>query len=150
MPLFTAHWKMFWPTGRLVMEVNGEFGAEIVPPPLITDHWPVATPTGGLAPIDTLVVVEQMLWSAPALAVGALLLNTLIVTSSTVVPFAQGPLLTVQRNTFAPMPNPVIVVMGDPGVAMVPLPLMVVHVPVAGKMSELPAMVAVVVGVQRF
>ena len=149
-PLFTAHWKTFCPTGRLVIDVKGEFTAVIVPPPLITDHWPVATPTGGLAPIDTLVVVEQMLWSAPALAVGALLLKTLIVTSSTVVPFAHGPLLTVQRNTFAPTPSPVIVVVGEPGVVMVPAPLMVVQAPVAGKINELPAMVAVVVGVQRF
>lgn len=61
MPLFTDHWKMFCPTGRLVIAVNGEFTAEMVPPPLITDHKPVATPTGGLAPMSTLVVVEQML-----------------------------------------------------------------------------------------
>ena len=44
----------------------------------------------------------------------------------------QGPLLTVHWKVFTPTPMPVIVVVGLPGVVMIPLPFTNVHVPVAG------------------
>lgn len=43
---------------------------------------------------------------------------------------AQGGLSIVHINTFAPTPNPVTVLVGDPGVVIVPAPLTSVHVPV--------------------
>ena len=56
----------------------------------------------------------------PAVAVVGMPL-TLIITSS--VDGVQGGLLMVQRNLFAPTPNPVTPVLGDAGEVIVPLPL---------------------------
>lgn len=80
------------------------------------------------------------------MAAGAPALKMRIVTSSNVVP-PHGPLFTVQRKVFVPIPRDVIVVVGDVGFVIVPEPAVNVHVPVAGKINELPAMVAVVFGV---
>ena len=44
----------------------------------------------------------------------------------------------------------VIDVVDDPGVVMVPLPLTSVHVPVAGKVTALPDMFTVFIGVHVF
>lgn len=57
-------------------------------------------------------------------------------------------MFTVQRKTFVPMPKPVIPVVGEPGVVIVPVPLVRVHTPVAGKIKPLPAMVVVLAGEQ--
>ena len=61
---------------------------------------------------------------------------------------AQGGLLVVQAKTFAPTPNPVIVVLFKVGVVIVPLPETNVHkpVPIAGLF---PAIVAALL-VQTF
>ncbi len=72
-----------------------------------------------------------------------------MVTSSCVRPLAQGPLLTVQRNTLIPTPRSVTVVVGESGLVMVPCPLTSVHWPVAGKMGALPKSVVMFVGVHR-
>lgn len=59
------------------------------------------------------------------------------------VEFGHGGFEIVHMNTFAPGPTEVIVVVGDPGVVIVPAPLTRVHapVPVAG---AFPAIVKVV------
>ena len=60
---------------------------------------------------------------------------------------AQGPLFTVHWKTFAPMPNPVTVVLAEVADVIVPVPLTKVQRPVAGKMAVLPDNVALL-GVQ--
>ena len=49
----------------------------------------------------------------------------------------------LHSNTFAPTPNPVNPEVADPGVVIVPAPLIKVHVPVP-EVATLPAKVAVV------
>jgi len=51
-------------------------------------------------------------------------------------------LLTVHWKTFAPMPNPVTVVLAEVDEVMVPVPLTKVHRPVAGNIGVLPDSVA--------
>ena len=72
---------------------------------------------------------------------------TTIVISSTVIVFAQGPLLTVQANTLGPMLRPLTVAFGEVALVIVPVPLTSVHTPVAGKIKLLPASVVPVLGV---
>ena len=67
--------------------------------------------------------------------------KTDILTRSCVIPFGQGPLLTVQRNSLIPIGRPVICVVGLFGFVMVPPPDTSVHVPTAGAITLLPAMV---------
>ena len=64
------------------------------------------------------------------------------------MPLAHGPLLTVQTRSKMPMPMFVTVVFGSVGSVMVPVPFRIVHRPLAGKVIELPASVALVTGVQ--
>ena len=61
---------------------------------------------------------------------------------------AQGPLLTAHWNTFTPTARPLTTVIDAFGVAIVPLPLTSVQVPLAGKMMLLPVSVVEVIGVQ--
>ena len=67
----------------------------------------------------------------------------MITTWSVVIPPEHGPLLTVQANTLAPRPNPVMPEAGSFGEVIVPLPLTNVQVPVDGKVGTLPCRVAV-------
>lgn len=67
-PFVTVHWKVFVPTGSPVMEVVGEVGAVIVPPPLTNVHVPLAGVGAALAFIVTLLAGVQIDWSGPALA----------------------------------------------------------------------------------
>lgn len=146
--MFTVQRNTFTPTGKPVMVVKGEVVDVIVPPPLTKVHVPVAGAGAGLAAMVTEAVVLQMLWSGPAAAVAAPPLKTRIVTSSKVAG-PQGPLFTVQRNTFVPTDRPVMVVVGEDGFVIVPVPLVRVQVPVAGKINELPAMVVELAGEHR-
>ena len=68
----------------------------------------------------------------------------MIVTWSLVRPFAQGPLLSVHWNTFAPTPKPVTPLFGDAAAEIFPLPLTNVQLPVAGEIGVFPASAAVV------
>lgn len=54
----------------------------------------------------------------------------MFVSVTVLVEFGQGGFEIVHINTFAPAPNPVTVVVGDPGVVIVPVPLTNVQVPV--------------------
>ena len=123
-----------------VMVVEGPFGEVIVPLPLITVHCPVAGATG-VVPVTVTMFADvgtQMLSSALTVIAGCALSYTVIATSSKVLPFAQGPLDTDQRNTFTPTGMLFTAVLGLLGVTMVPPPLTKVHVPDAGSMMLLP------------
>ena len=69
------------------------------------------------------------------------MLNTSTRTTSLVTPLGQGPLLTVHRNSLMPIGMALTVVVGLLASAKVPPPLTTVHVPVAGKVTALPARV---------
>lgn len=104
-----------------VLEVN-------VPLPEITLHTPV--PKAGRFP-SKLDEVEQIVESIPAFATlgnG----STFIVTVS--VEFGQIPFEIVQTNVFIPTLNPVTFEVGEVGVVIVPVPLILLHVavPVVG------------------
>jgi hypothetical protein len=139
--LFTLHWKIFCPTPRPLIDVELDVGDAIVALPLTSVHVPVAGPMRLLPLSVVLLPVEQRFWSAPALAEGLV-----FVTSFVLIGLAHGPLVIVQRNTFAPTPSAVTVVVGEEAVVIVPLPLINVHVPVEGAVGALPASVALFVG----
>ena len=67
-----------------------------------------------------------------------------------VIPFAQGPLFTVQANVFKPTVRSVTAVFAVLTFVMVPPPAITVHVPIAGEIMLLPANVAELLGVHRF
>lgn len=101
-----------------VIVVVGDVGVVIVAAgPPVCVHNPVPT-VGALAAIVTVPTLEQMVCAGPAEdAVGAGL--TVIVTLE--VEGVHGGLEIAHWNTYAPgLVNPVIVVVGDPGVVMVP------------------------------
>ena len=64
-------------------------------------------------------------------------------TWSLVTPFAHGPLFTVHWDVLVPVLKLVMVVVGEVGEVMVPLPFTKVHWPVAGNTGTLPVSVAV-------
>jgi hypothetical protein len=66
---------------------------------------------------------------------------TVIVTSEKDA--VQGPFESVQRKTFAPNPIAVIVVVGEVGLVIVPLPETILHVPVPATIGLFPAIAAV-------
>ena len=70
-----------------------------------------------------------------------------MLTRSEVSELAQGPLDTLQRNTFSPMLNPLTALLGWLGLAMVPVPLTKDQVPCAGTTTLLPCRVVLVFGV---
>ena len=95
----------------------------ILPVPLTIVHNPV--PVAALLPAKVALVL-QTVCPVPALdAVGAA--NPVMVTVE--VDEGQGALEMVHSKTFAPVPNPVIPLVGDPGVVIIPAPLTNVHVP---------------------
>lgn len=59
-----------------------------------------------------------------------------------------GPFNTVHCRIVIPTPRPVTVEVGEFGAVIVPDPLTMLHVPVPGKVTVLPASVTLVVGVQ--
>lgn len=126
------------PTARPVTPEVGDEGVVIVPLPLTKLQLPV--PEVGVLPAKVVVVTLHNDWSGPASAVEGVAL-TFIVTSSVVE--AQGGLLTVQRNTFAPGSKPVTPEVGELGDVTVPEPLTNVQVPVP-VVGVLPANVTLV------
>ena len=65
-----------------------------------------------------------------------------------VIPLVQGPLSTVQVKMLIPTARPLTAEFGSFGLAITPEPCVSVHVPLAGKITELPAIVVVDVGEQ--
>ena len=148
-PLSIVQRNTFSPTDNPVTVVDSSVASAKVPLPWTTDQLAVARPTAPLAASTTELVVEQISWSGPASACWALPLKMLIATWSLVMPFAQGPLSTVHSSTTVPTTRPVIWVFGSVGSAMVAVPLIKLHCPVAGKVSALPCRLVLVIGVHR-
>ena len=123
-PLEIVQRKILTPVPRLVIVVTGEVGELIVPVPEISVHVPVPV-TGVFAAI--VVTESQSVWSGPAAAVVGTG-SRVIVTSSK--DGGQVPFEIVQRNTFAPTPNPVTPDAGEFGDVIVPFPEISVQVPV--------------------
>ena len=123
-PLLIVHLKVVLPpTVNPVTVVLGELILVIVPVPLTTLQVP--TPLVAVLPDKVAVVVLHRFWSVPALAAveGKAMF---IVTSSVLV--LHAPLLIVQRNTvLLPAVIPVTVVVGLLAVAIVHVPLTILH-----------------------
>ena len=122
--MLIVHSNTFAPTPNPVTPLFGFDGVVIVPLPLTNVQTPV--PTIGVFP-DNVADVPQTVWFVPATDVVG---PPVLVIVTCVLDDAQGALLIVHSNTFAPTPNPVTVVFGFPGVVIVPLPLTNVHTPV--------------------
>ena len=141
-PLSTVHSNTFTPTPRPVTEVLNAVGLVMVPEPETRLQTPLAG-AWGLFPFKiTEGVDEQITWSGPALA-GDKAPSYTVITTWSVVIAPQVPLFTVYSKTFTPVPRPLTVVFGSLGLAMLPLPLVSTHVPVAGKVTALPAKLVV-------
>ena len=136
-PLVIVHLNTLAPSPSPVTPLVGEPGVVMVPVPLISVHVPL--PTVGVLP-PSVAVVAHTVWLVPASATVGLA-STVMVTSSK--ESAQTPLEMVHLNTFAPSPNPVTPLVGEPGVVMVPVPFTSVHVPLP-TVGALPPSVAVV------
>lgn len=121
------------PTPNPVKPEVGEEGVVIVPEPEILVQVPV--PVVGVLPASV-AVVAHIVWSGPAAEVVGL--ATLVITTSSFE--VLHPI--VQRNVFAPTPNPVTPEVGLFGEVMVPVPLTRVQVPLP-VVGVLPAKVAV-------
>ena len=128
------------PTTLAVAVEAPEVGALklVVPGPLVCVHCPVPA-VGVLPPKDAVVNVPHKFCVPPTVAVVGLAFLVIITLSK----FEQAPLAIVQRKVFAPTPRVVMPDVGDPGVVIVPAPLIKVQVPVP-TVAVLPASVAVV------
>ncbi len=117
--------KTFAPKAKPVMEVVGDNELVIVPAPEIKDHVP--TPTVAVFAVITVVGEEmQSVCVVPAFEiVGISLTNNVTVETDA----KQGELDIVHENTFAPMANPVIEVVGDNEFVIVPEPETKVQTP---------------------
>src|ERR1051325_3976428 len=135
--LLIVQTNVFAPTERPVTAEVGLPGVVTLALPAITVHTPVPT-VGAL--LARAAVVEQTVWSGPALAVvGAA--SRVMTTVSLEDP--HEPLLTVHLKRFGPTPRAVTVDVGLPGVVIVPEPLTRLQVPVPTE-GVFPARVAVV------
>ena len=135
-PLETIQTKVLMPMERPVTAEVGWVGVVGVPVPLSRVQVPV--PVVGVVAAKVLVV-EQMVWSGPALA-GLGGASIVMATVSEVV--GQTPLLIVQMKVFVPIPRPVIAVLNWVELVIHPVPVSKVQVPMAG-VGSLPARVVV-------
>ena len=130
-----VHSKIFVPNPKPVTEVVGESEFVMVPLPEINVHTPI--PTVGVFAVIIVVLDEiQSVWLLPVFAIDG--------TSFTIIDIvdelgAQGAFEIVQTKTFVPNPNPVILVLGEFGLIIVPLPEISVHnpVPTAGEFADM-------------
>ena len=72
----------------------------------------------------------------------------MMVTSSVVGPLPHGPLSTTHCKVYTPTASPEMVLVGELGSLSVALPFTNTQVPVAGKVTALPARVVLLAGVQ--
>ncbi len=146
-PLLMVQRKVFTPMPNPLTAVLGLLALAKVPVPATTVHEPVAGAIGAFPASVAELDGAQSCWSGPAFAVGCALLNTNTVTWS-LVGAPQGPLVIVQRNTFAPTLRPLTAVVGLAASAKVPVPLTSTHAPLAGAGALLAASVVPVLGRQ--
>ncbi len=140
------HWNTCSPTGSPVTVVAGSLGSVMAPKPLTWNQKPSAGNAAALPESVTSLAGVQISMSPPASAAACWSSYTKMLTRSVVMPLAQGPLLTVHRKMFSPVPRPITRLVGLAGLVMVPLPLTSVHVPVAGLITLLPCSEVLVAG----
>lgn len=124
-PFTIVHSKIFNPAPRPVTEDVANVGVVIVPLPEITDQVPV--PTSGVFPVRAKVgVLIQIDWLEPALAI----VGTLSTCIFKVDVLEHIPLAIVHSSVFNPSPKPVMVLVGEFGFDIVPLPAITDQVPI--------------------
>jgi hypothetical protein len=132
-----VHSKTLVPKGNPVIEVVGDNEFVIVPPPETKVQTPV--PTVAVLAVITVVGEEiQIVCDAPAFeTVG----TSLTIKATVEEDGEQGTLPIVHWKIFVPKPNPVIVVFGEVGLEIVPLPKTNVHkpVPTVGVLADIKA-----------
>ena len=96
-----------------------------------------------------LVVGEQRAWSSPASAIGADPSKSRTTIVSVVMPFGHGPLSTVQTRMLSPTVRSIKALFGSLGDTTVAVPLTTLQVPMAGKVTGLPARSVPVAGVHN-
>jgi hypothetical protein len=121
-----VHSKTFAPNPKPVIDVVGDNEFVIVPEPETNDQVP--TPTVAVLAVITVVGEEiQSVCVIPAF-------ETVGTSFTTSVTFEtedkHGIFEIVQANTLFPKPKPVIVVFGEVGLVIAPLPETKVHIPV--------------------
>ena len=124
-PLLSVHFRIWVPTGKLIIWLVGVDGETMVAVPEITDQLPVPG-AGGFPIMVVLPVLMQIVWLAPAVAVPGPLSTCIDIVLEL---DAQLPLLAVQRSTFVPLAKPVTVLTGDNELVIVPLPEITDQVP---------------------
>lgn len=133
--------KTLVPAVNPVIVVTGEEGVVITPLPETFIHTPTPV-TAGFPAIVTEPVLRQIVWLGPAAAaVGGGF--PVIVTCDTEV--THGKLIILHLKTLAPIPKPVIVVVGDNEFVMVPAPEIKIHepVPITGLLAAIVAVAVV-------
>jgi archaellin len=135
--LLIVQTNVFAPTERPVTAEVGLPGVVTLALPAITVHTPVPT-VGAL--LARAAVVEQTVWSGPALAVVGAASRVMTTVS---LDEGQLALLIVQTNALAPTESPVTPEVGSPGVVTFALPVITVHTPVPTN-AVLPARAVVV------
>lgn len=121
-----VHAKTLVPKPNPVIVVLGNVGFVIIPVPETNVHKPVPT-VGVFAVIIVVDVVIQSVWVGPALdTVGISFTNKVTVE----IDDKHGGFEMVHENIFGPKPKPVILVLGNVGFEIVPLPETKVHKPV--------------------
>ena len=118
--------KTFVPNPNPVIEEFGEMGLTIVPLPEINVQIPVPT-TGALAAIMVFGIVIHRVCDGPAFAVVGSAMPVMITSSKEAT---QGAFEMVHLKVLFPTPNPVMLVFGELGETIVPLPPIKVQAPV--------------------
>jgi len=127
--------KTFVPIAKPVIVETGEVGEVIVPLPETSVHKPV--PTVGVFAVIVVAGDEiQSVCEAPALAVVGMSFTTIPIVEDE---FEQGEFEITHSKTFVPKAKPVIVVFGEVGEVIVPLPETNTHkpVPTAGVLAAI-------------
>ncbi len=121
-----VHAKTFVPKPNPVMLVIGDNELVIVPDPEINVHAPVPT-NGKFAFIFAIGEEIQRVWFEPALAIVGISLTMIAIVDEE---GAQGAFEIVHAKTFVPNASPVIEVVGESELVIVPLPETKVQTPV--------------------
>jgi hypothetical protein len=124
-PFTILHSSTVKPGIRPVIVLLGELMLVTVPPPDMTDQVPI--PTLGAVAARVGVEVTQTVWLGPALAIpgGSKVTMLMVGLLDTQIPF-----VVVHCKTVVPVVSPVIALLPDVGMVIVPLPDKMVQEPV--------------------